>query len=204
MTRIIRLTHAAACALGLAFLSGTAAIAAEDAAGITSSVTPDALPAKKQTEPGLYITATEAAALLETRDDVVLIDVRTPEETMFVGFPTVADANIPYLNVDPAHRHNPERGSYAMTHNPGFVPATLDLLDQTGARAALVMCRSGGRSASAVNALAGAGVDVPLYSVVDGFEGDKNEAGKRTVNGWKNAGAPWTTKIPAGFLHEAD
>jgi rhodanese-related sulfurtransferase len=36
------------------------------------------------------------------------------------------------------------------------------------------------------------------YTVVDGFEGDRNtnpsspNYGKRTVNGWKNAGLPWT------------
>jgi len=203
MTRITRLTHAAACALGLALLSPAAATA-EDAPAITTSVTPGSLPAKKQTQPGLYITAAEAAELLEARDDVILIDVRTPEETMFVGFPTTADANIPYRLVDPAHRLNPERGSYAMMDNPGFLPAALDLLEKADATAVLVMCRSGGRSASAVNTLTDAGLEVPLYSMVDGFEGDKNEAGKRTVNGWKNAGAPWTTKIPTGFLHEAD
>ncbi|KKK55851.1 hypothetical protein LCGC14_3070400, partial [marine sediment metagenome] len=36
------------------------------------------------------------------------------------------------------------------------------------------------------------------YTVVDGFEGNRNtdrsspDFGKRTVNGWKNAGLPWT------------
>jgi hypothetical protein len=39
-----------------------------------------------------------------------------------------------------------------------------------------------------------AGVDLPLYSVVDGFEGDKSKAGLRVVNGWKNAGGAWTYK----------
>jgi len=36
------------------------------------------------------------------------------------------------------------------------------------------------------------------YTVVDGFEGDRNKDpsspnyGRRNVNGWKNAGLPWT------------
>jgi rhodanese-related sulfurtransferase len=45
--------------------------------------------------------------------------------------------------------------------------------------------------------LARAGYD-KAYTVVDGFEGDREsdpsspDYGKRTVNGWKNAGLPWT------------
>ena len=60
----------------------------------------------------------------------------------------------------------------------------------------LVMCRSGGRSAMAVNALAKAGF-TQVHNIIDGFEGDKVEDpesvyhGKRMRNGWKNA-APWT------------
>ena len=59
----------------------------------------------------------------------------------------------------------------------------------------LVMCRSGARSAAAVDELAKAGF-VNAYSIVDGFEGDKLKAsesdynGQSIVNGWKNSGAP--------------
>ena len=59
----------------------------------------------------------------------------------------------------------------------------------------LAMCRSGGRSAMVVNALAKAGF-TQVYNIIDGFEGDKVEDpesvhhGKRMRNGWKNA-APW-------------
>ena len=58
----------------------------------------------------------------------------------------------------------------------------------------MVMCRSGSRSANAVNMLAKAEFK-NLYTVTDGFEGDKSKEGKRTVNGWKNAGATWTYKL---------
>ena len=34
-----------------------------------------------------------------------------------------------------------------------------------------------------------------VYSVIDGFEGDMSPQGRRTVNGWKNSGLPWTYKL---------
>jgi rhodanese-related sulfurtransferase len=59
------------------------------------------------------------------------------------------------------------------------------------------MCRSGGRSAAAANALAKAGY-TNVWSLVEGFEGDKDAAGKRTANGWRNAGLPWDYKLTTG------
>jgi rhodanese-related sulfurtransferase len=74
----------------------------------------------------------------------------------------------------------------------------------------LVMCRSGGRSAIAVNLLAQAGFE-NAYNITDGMEGDVvNDPdsvffGQRLRNGWKNSGCPWTYKqspdrmaLPAG------
>ena len=64
----------------------------------------------------------------------------------------------------------------------------------------LVMCRSGDRSAMAVNALAKAGF-VNVYNIFDGMEGDlvddprSRHHGKRMKNGWKNCGAPWTYEV---------
>ena len=61
----------------------------------------------------------------------------------------------------------------------------------------LVMCRSGGRSAMAVNLLAKAGFR-NVYNITDGMEGDAVKdpnsvfSGQRLVNGWKNSGLPWT------------
>jgi len=61
----------------------------------------------------------------------------------------------------------------------------------------LVMCRSGGRSAMAVNALAQAGFK-NVYNITDGFEGDSVKDpgsvfnGQRMVDGWRNSGLPWT------------
>ena len=63
-----------------------------------------------------------------------------------------------------------------------------------------VMCRSGSRSAKSVNLLAKAGYS-KVYNIIDGFEGDSDDQGKRTVNGWKNSGAPWTYKLDANLMY---
>jgi hypothetical protein len=68
---------------------------------ISTSVDGATLKKKKQTKLGLYVTAKETFALLQNRQDVALIDVRTPEETMFVGYPQAAAANIPFKTIDP-------------------------------------------------------------------------------------------------------
>jgi rhodanese-related sulfurtransferase len=66
----------------------------------------------------------------------------------------------------------------------------------------LAMCRSGGRSAIAVNLMAQAGFK-NVYNIFDGMEGDTVEdphsvfAGQHLVNGWKNSGCPWTYKLTA-------
>jgi len=63
-----------------------------------------------------------------------------------------------------------------------------------------VMCRSGGRSAIAVNMLAQAGFK-KVYQIIDGMEGDPVKDpdsvfnGQRLKNGWKNSGCPWTYKL---------
>ena len=60
-----------------------------------------------------------------------------------------------------------------------------------------LICRSGGRSAVAAKQLIRAGY-TNVWNLVEGFEGDKDKAtGARSVNGWRNAGLPWTYKIPA-------
>ena len=50
-----------------------------------------------------------------------------------------------------------------------------------------------GRSAMAVNFLAKAGF-TDAWNITDGMEGDLDD-GKRTKNGWKNAGVPWTYEV---------
>lgn len=193
-----------ALALGLA-VAVPAPVLADGNGMIETAVVAAALPDKKQTKAGLYITASEAANAVAARTDVILLDVRTPEETMLVGHPTVAAANIPFKTIDPAHGYSAQKSTYNMLPNPDFVKDVKAFLaghDSVGT--VLIMCRSGGRSAAAVDALLKAGVEAQLYTVVDGFEGDKDDRGKRSVNGWKNAGEDWTYKIGEGFLFSAE
>lgn len=203
MTLLPKLIATPLLALSLVAAAPVASFAQSADAGIETSLSAETVPEKKQTSAGLYITAAEAADLLAKRDDVLLLDVRTPEETVLVGYATDTDANIPLAMFDPSHAFDAEKKTYKMMPNPGFAEAAKGFLAGRDPAAVLVICRSGGRSAKAVNALIKAGVDVPLYSVIDGFEGDKNDAGRREVNGWKNAGAPWTYKPRADLIVSA-
>ena len=199
MSTLTRFLAGPALALALS-LGVPCASFAGDQAALESSVAADSLSKKKQTKAGLYISAAEAAEVLAARDDVILIDVRSPEETMFVGYPTAADANIPFKQVDPAHAFNPKKNSYKMIDNAGFKAAAKAFVEAKNPAAVIVMCRSGSRSAGAVNAMVEAGIETPIYNMIDGFEGDKNDAGRREVNGWKQAGAEWTYDVRDGLL----
>ena len=87
---------------------------------------------------------------------------------------------------------------FTMTPNPNFVEAATQRLQQKGLNKndkVFVMCRSGGRSAKAADALTAAGF-TQVYSIIDGYEGDTvqsgDQKGKRTLNGWKNSNLPWS------------
>ena len=76
--------------------------------------------------------------------------------------------------------------------NPRFVEQLkLQLNEQArdGQGTELVfLCRSGARSIAAAIAATGAGYT--SYNVLEGFEGEPDRHGERTVNGWKNRGLP--------------
>jgi rhodanese-related sulfurtransferase len=136
------------------------------------------IPESKRTSLGLYVTAVEAYEKWKADPaNVKIIDVRTPDEFRSVGLPEMA-TKIPL--------------SSSWESFVGQVKKTAQPTDTI-----LVICRSGNRSAVAVEMLARAGFR-NVYTVVDGFEGDRNmdpsspNYGKRTVNGWKNARLPWT------------
>jgi rhodanese-related sulfurtransferase len=71
----------------------------------------------------------------------------------------------------------------------------------------VLICRSGDRSAAAANLLAEAGFK-RVYSVVDGVEGDLAKdgpkAGQRIVNGWKNAGLPWSYTLEKKKMYKVN
>ncbi|MFO7770270.1 MAG: rhodanese-like domain-containing protein [Roseovarius gahaiensis] len=203
MKSITRLFAAPALALGLSLALPLPALADGHGSKLDTSVIESELPKKKTNATSTYITAAESIALLAERDDVALVDIRSPEETMFVGYANETDANIPFKLVNPDHPYNAKKNAYGMMDNPAFIDQIKGFIAANDPSAVLIICRSGSRSAAAVDALVEAGVETPSYTVVDGFEGDKSDAGQRTVNGWKNAGGAWTYKVRDGLLPTA-
>lgn len=154
------------------------------------------LPKGKQTVLGLYVTAKEAYERWKAEPGKVkIIDVRTPEEYLFVGHPAMA-WKIPLAAQ--AYEWDAEKGQFPMRPLPDYVSRvqTVAKPDDT----LMVMCRSGGRSAMAVDALAKAGFK-DVHNIVDGMEGDANADSESVAraqplkDGWKNSGCPWTKKL---------
>lgn len=150
----------------------------------------------KQTTLGLYVTSREAYEKWRSAPgDVTIIDVRTPEEYLFIGHADMV-WNIP-LAVQ-SYQWDPEKQQLPMSLLPDFVTRVKSIVSPDDLL--LVTCRSGGRSAMAVNLLAKAGFK-NVYNITDGVEGDSVKDpnsvfnGQRLVNGWKNSGLPWTYAI---------
>jgi rhodanese-related sulfurtransferase len=194
----------------------------------SESQTVEELPALKQTNLGLYVTAKEAYEKWEADpENVFVLDVRTPEEYIFVGHADMA-WNIPLAFQ--TYNWDSTKQEFAIRLNPEFVTQVNEqfTFDDT----LLVMCRSGGRSALAVNLLAEAGFK-NAFTVTDGMEGDLDKhldadhllaetirkvanlyadgprerptgygygsdnvsQARRSKNGWKNSGSPWTYEL---------
>lgn len=154
----------------------------------------------KRTTLGLYLTAAEAYALKQRLGaKAFFVDIRTKGETAFVGVPTLIDAVVPYVDFpDIGLQWDDRRGAYRLEPNSDFLPELKRRLAEqqlTPADPVIVMCRSGDRSARAINQLLAQAGFTQVYSVVDGFEGDLSEQGRRDVNGWKNSQLPWTYKL---------
>ena len=120
----------------------------------------------------------------------IVIDVRTPEEFMFVGHAEMA-LNIPIAAQ--SYEWDAEKRQFPMRLLADFVSRVQQVA--TPNDTLLVMCRSGARSAQAVNLLAQAGFR-NVYNIIDGMEGDLVQdpnsvfRGQRLLNGWKNSGLP--------------
>lgn len=110
----------------------------------------------------------------------VLVDVRTEGEWAHIGIPdTKATENDPL---------------FIQWTFPGGIPNP-DFIDQLKQQAPedtgvelVFLCRSGVRSVAAAIAATQAGFTA--YNVLEGFEGEPDRWGERTVNGWKNRGLP--------------
>lgn len=127
----------------------------------------------------------EAWAKLE--DGAILVDVRTEGEWAQIGTPDTAAAG--------STRNDP---LFIQWNLAGGIPNTrfieqleLQLKQQAPGPAdteLVFLCRSGARSVAAAIAATEAGFT--SYNVLEGFEGEPDRHGERTVNGWKNRGLP--------------
>ena len=122
------------------------------------------LPKAKQTSLGLYVTAKEAYdKWLAAPEAVKVLDVRTLEEYLYIGHAPMA-WNIPLMFQ--TNEWDAEKERFSMQPNPEFLSLVKDLAAPTDT--IMVMCRSGGRSAMAVNQLADAGF-TNVYQITDGM-----------------------------------
>jgi rhodanese-related sulfurtransferase len=151
------------------------------------------LPEGKKTTLELYVTSKEAYEMWKAAPDKIkILDVRTNEEYVFVGHAEMA-WNIPaFLQ---RYQWDAEKSKLPMILNPDFMAKVKEVFQPDDT--ILVTCRSGGRSAMAINMMVQAGYK-NLYNITDGFEGDaihdpeSEFDGKNMRNGWKNAALPWT------------
>lgn len=121
------------------------------------------------------VTPREAWALFQA-GEARLVDVRSAEERKFVG-------------AVPGSAHVAWMTGLSLTRNPRFVRELEARIGRD--EVILLLCRSGKRSAAAAEAATRAGFP-HVFNVLEGFEGDLDEAQRRGgFNGWRHAGLPW-------------
>ena len=189
--------------LTLASLSLLPALATPARATVDAATVPE----PKRTRAGLYLEAREVPAFIEAQGGaarVLFLDLRTRAEAMYVGMATPVDALVPYVEHQELMTDwDAQRNIYRLEPLQDFVPEVNRRREAKGLGkdAVLVLiCRSGDRSSRAANRLADDGY-TRVWSVVDGFEGDMGKDGRRSVNGWKNAGLPWSYTLERSKMY---
>ncbi len=166
-----------------------------------AAVDPATVPEPKRTKAGRYLMAAEVPAFIQAQGGagkVLFLDVRTRAEAMYVGMATGIDALVPFVEHQELMTDwDAQRGMYRLEPLQDFVSEANRRLAQKGLAktdTVVLICRSGDRSSRGADRLATDGF-TQVWSVVDGFEGDMGKDGRRSVNGWKNAGLPWSYKL---------
>jgi len=133
------------------------------------------------------VSVREVWARLQSDPATVMIDCRTRAEWAYVGLPDLSGIGKQLLTVEwqtfPDNRINPD-----------FVKVLSEALEATGVKKdaeIFFICRSGGRSRMAAQAMAEAGY-ARCRNVTEGFEGPLDTLRHRgSASGWKVAGLPW-------------
>ena len=130
------------------------------------------------------LTPQEAFDLATQNPDAVFVDVRTVGEWQTIGVPDLTSINHDVHYIEWVTAFGPNNQFLTQLANTGVTPGD--------GRPIIFLCRSGNRSIGAATAATVAGYG-PAYNVLEGFEGDTDDYGNRTVNGWKLRGLPTTT-----------
>ena len=166
------------------------------------------VPPVKQTASGLYLDAKEAYALKQKLGSkAMFVDIRTRSEVAYLGMPLAADVHIPYMEHPFDAPWDDKNARFLLEPNNDFGLEMARRMAEKGlgkSDVVILICRSGDRSAKAANLLIDLGY-TQAYTVVDGYEGDLAnsgaQSGQRAVNGWKNAGLPWSYKLDKHRLY---
>lgn len=168
---------------------------------VQAAVDPATVAEPKRTKAGRYLMAADVPTFIQAQGGagkVLFLDLRTRAEAMYVGMATGIDALVPFVEHQELMTDwDAQRGMYRLEPLQDFVPEVNRRLAQKGLAktdTVVLICRSGDRSSRGANRLADDGY-MQVWSVVDGFEGDMGKDGRRSVNGWKNAGLPWSYKL---------
>jgi rhodanese-related sulfurtransferase len=167
------------------------------------------LPTIKRTKLGLYLTPQQAHEMMQKDGkNILFLDIRTRAEAMYVGMPGGVDALVPYVeHQEIMVEWDDRRNIYMLESNIDFTKEVERRQKAKGLNkeaTVILICRSGDRSAKASDLLEMHGFK-KVFSITEGFEGDMGkegaQAGRRLLNGWKNAGLPWSYKLDKAKMY---
>jgi len=131
------------------------------------------------------VTPVEAYRLVEKDQRVVLIDVRSSMEFLFVGHPR-GSVHVPWID-EPDWIVNPD----FVTEVRKVMLGGVGMDDHDSDAPVVLICRSGKRSLEAGKLLLENGF-MQVYNVSEGFEGELDDSHHRsTLGGWRFHGLPW-------------
>jgi rhodanese-related sulfurtransferase len=119
-----------------------------------------------------------------------LVDVRSIAEYVFVGHPEMA-YNIPLMFWSEERQRFISNQNFLADIESRFKKD--DIL--------IFICRSGGRSFSAATMVRQSGF-LKVFNIKEGFEGESDENGYRSINGWKNSGLPYTYRVNSELSYQ--
>lgn len=152
---------------------------ASDKCAAYNAANPEATPQE------FCISPEEAYEMMENNDNAIIVDVRTPEELTYLGTPGPNRAGDGSILSDRV-----EAANYT---GLSFMTDVSEVVEDIDNPTIITICRSGSRSYKAASDLLAAGY-TSVYSVSDGFEGDRNPetgTGYRDYNGWIVTGLPY-------------